>query len=188
MSTEEKEPGAQSQAQEAPKTYSEDYVKELRNENAARRVREKELADKLAKIEEATAADQGKYKELYEKQQERLKAVDEQTAELEAYRQSTIAEIDILKKGMDKDTAKMLDELPANLTARQRLEWARKLAGNKPNLPAQERPGAAQESGGTTDTVIEAYRKSSKAERVGMLLKYKQSNPKLYEQLLAVQV
>ncbi len=96
------------QEQEAPtqeeKTFSLEYVQELRQENAARRVALREMEQKQKEAEEAQLAEQQKWQELAEKRAAELQELapyrDRYEAMLESVSQSNTKRIETIPEQM----------------------------------------------------------------------------------------
>lgn len=181
-------PGAQSEqtpGANEPKLYSEEHVKELRDENAKWRTKSKDMETKLGEyqeIEQEKLKEDGKYKELLEAQTEKVKSLEALEVEVADYRSDFQSQIDDLKKKMDKDSESLFASLPESLSVKSRLQWAQKLTAKNNIQPSDPRPGAASQE--TADQVVAAFRKGDIRVKSEMLSRYSHENKSIYEQLL----
>ncbi len=140
---------------EEPRVFTEDYVKQLRDENARRRLAEKNVKDELARvraalgIKEEETADLAKSAEALRSQS----AADRETAR-EALLRAEFARVSAERGFVDADAAYRLADLSAvkvDFAARKvdgLGEALDALAGDKPFLLGR-RPGAGSPGGGT---------------------------------------
>lgn len=89
-----------------PKTYSEEYVKELRSEAKQRRLEIEQLTERLKKIEEAKALEEGKFKEVAEMKSKEAEELKLRLAELEPYKEKYTA----VEKQQREELLAKLDE------------------------------------------------------------------------------
>jgi len=140
------------QEPEGVKTYDEDYVSKLRNENAKHRIEKQEAKAKneelLSKLQEyedlkkKAAEEQGKFKELYETASQEIEKLKTLEAKVQKYDEVTTKQLDDVLKSLTEREKSLYDELP-EMSVIDRLEWAKKLkaTGAGQNSPASERAG-----------------------------------------------
>ncbi len=140
---------------DAPKTFSEEYVKELRDENARRRLAEKTAKEELARVRAALGVKDEESADLA-KSAEALRAqsaADRDTAR-EALVRAEFARAAAERGFVDADAAYRLADMSAvtvDVAARKVVglsEALDALASDKPFLLAR-RPGAGSPGGGT---------------------------------------
>lgn len=136
-----------------PKTYSEEYVKELRGEAKQRRIENEQLAERLRKIEEEEALKQGKFKEVADlktKEAEELKA---KLSELEPYKEKYTAvekqQREELLAKLDEDERENWKEVPLDLL-RTHVKSVEKYKAVPPGHNAGRSTGKAVEVGNKT--------------------------------------
>jgi len=189
----ENELPAQEPAQET-KTYSREYVEELRRENAKYRVQRNEYSQKYEGAEKKASEydamikkqqeEQGKYKELYEgtvKQVEELKRYESRVQSLEGV---FSGQLDELKKSLKEDDIKLIDDLPAEMSIEQKLNWARKLVGNGVKTQSAPDLRGGGDNVQSIDNVMKKYMEGDSKTKMEILFAVEKTNPTLYNSLI----
>ena len=169
-------------------------IRELRDENAKRRVNSKEVDTELARLRELEQQvkeqttkkleEEGKFKELLlerEKELEALKPLKELT---EKYESSFKAQFEEELKGLSETMTEMINKAGGNYA--EKLDFAKKLKsemGVKSNSPGAEAPGTSY-TGGDSKALLESIRtEKDMVKKSEMIYELKSKNPQLYNQL-----
>ena len=171
---------------------AQDYIKKLRAENAANRVKKNEVNTKyeealkksaeLDRLREETARQNGEFEKLYEAEKEKASRLDDLESKIAAYELTFAEQFDQVSKDLSPVQLEFIKD--SNMSIEKKIQWANKLKSENKGLvdsPSSERAGGSSKS---STMVIENYKNGTMDDRSRILFETKKSNPTLYTQLL----
>lgn len=169
-------------------------IRKLREENAARRIKAKELEDKVAELDRIKAEydkekqrkleEDGKLKEIIELKDKELQNFQGTKEKMEKYEKYFSDRLEAEMKGL---TETQIEELNSyNLSVEEKLKWINNRKAEKGisvNSPSSERPG-----GGVKDyaAVIKEYLEGNLKKKSEILFNSKANDKTLYQTLMDV--
>lgn len=188
---------AKENSSEEPKSFSAEYVHELREEAKKHRLEKNQLAEQFAELKKKadefdaitkkTLEEQGKYKELYEKAQSDIAKKSELETRIAAIEAGYSSELDGIKKGLTEDEVKLIDGLEG-VKIEQRLTFARTLAGKKSSGGIETQRGGTASLANAEAIVKEFSTTKDSYRKMQILSEVERTNPGLYQQLMKTKI
>lgn len=171
---------------------AQDYIKQLRAENAKNRVKKNEVNTKyeealkksaeLDALREETARQNGEFEKLYNAEKEKASKLEALEDKIVAYELSFAEQFDTISRDLSPIQLELIKE--SNMGIEKKIQWANKLKSENKGIvesPSNERAGSSSKS---STLVIDNYKNGNMDQRSQILFETKSSNPKLYTQLL----